>query len=61
MMNLYLTVVVLEKQFRLLLKWPGVTLHSCRLDEGVEEQAPQNEQRLPAYAAGDIQGQALKE
>jgi hypothetical protein len=52
LMNVYLTVEVVGKRFRLMLRWPGVVLHSCRLDGMVEAKALQEQQSPPAYMPG---------
>jgi hypothetical protein len=51
-MNVYLTVEVVGKRFRLMLRWPDVVLHSCRLDGMVEAKALQEQQSPPAYMPG---------
>ena len=52
LMNVYLTVEVLGKRIRLMLRWPDVVLHSCRLDRMVETKLQQEQQSSPAYMPG---------
>jgi hypothetical protein len=48
-MNVTLTVVVPEKEVKLMLMWRNVVLLSCRVDGVVEAQGLQKQKDLPAY------------